>query len=248
MENVNFIFPHQLFEYHPLLQNGFPIYLIEEHLFFNQYAFHKQKIAFHRASMKAYAAFLENQGLSINYVEANDLNADIRKLIQTLSSKNTKTIHLVDPTDNWLQKRIKKSAAKAKINVASYENPSFLNTKKELEGFFRKDKKKFFQTKFYIEQRKKRNILIEKEDQPVGGKWSFDTENRKKYPKGKTPPEISFPKPDILRRSNKSMLKNTSQIIREFYQTHLILPYRLQNDKRLVQRFFKATICRIWAL
>ena len=71
MENVNFIFPHQLFEHHPLLQNGFPIYLIEEHLFFNQYAFHKQKIAFHRASMKAFGAFLEAQRLSVNYIEAN---------------------------------------------------------------------------------------------------------------------------------------------------------------------------------
>ena len=30
----------------------------------------------------------------------------------------------------------------------------------------------------------------------MGGKWSFDSENRKKYPKGKNVPYINLPKPD----------------------------------------------------
>jgi len=54
----------------------------------------------------------------------------------------------------------------------------------------------FFQTTFYKQQRKKRGILIEGKDQPIGGKWSFDADNRKKYPKGKTPPAITYPKKD----------------------------------------------------
>ena len=33
-------------------------------------------------------------------------------------------------------------------------------------------------------------------DSPVGGKWTFDDENRKKYPKGKVPPVTTFPKED----------------------------------------------------
>ena len=52
MKKVNLVFPHQLFEEGPLLKNESEIFLIEEHLFFNQYPFHQQKIAFHRASMK----------------------------------------------------------------------------------------------------------------------------------------------------------------------------------------------------
>ena len=46
------IFPHQLFKESPLFSNKAPVYLVEEFLFFKQYPFHKQKIAFHRASMK----------------------------------------------------------------------------------------------------------------------------------------------------------------------------------------------------
>jgi len=45
-KTINLIFPHQLFAESPLLQNGGEVYLIEEYLFFKQYAFHKQKIAF----------------------------------------------------------------------------------------------------------------------------------------------------------------------------------------------------------
>ena len=54
MEEVNIIFPNQLFEKSPLFDYKFKTYLIEEFLFFKQYKFHKKKIFFHRVSMKKY--------------------------------------------------------------------------------------------------------------------------------------------------------------------------------------------------
>ena len=54
MKAINIIFPNQLFKNSSLLENKHEIYLIEEFLFFKQYKFHKQKIAFHRATMKTY--------------------------------------------------------------------------------------------------------------------------------------------------------------------------------------------------
>ena len=36
-------------------------------------------------------------------------------------------------------------------------------------------------------------ILLNEDDKPVGDKWSFDTDNRKKYPKDKIAPKINFP-------------------------------------------------------
>ena len=38
--------------------------------------------------------------------------------------------------------------------------------------------------------------LIDENENPIGGKWSFDTDNRKKYPKTKTPPTIKAVKSD----------------------------------------------------
>jgi deoxyribodipyrimidine photolyase-related protein len=183
MKSINLIFPHQLFQESPIFETTAPIYIIEEYLFFKQYPFHKQKIAFHRASMKSYADFLRNKKkLEVNYIEAiNDLS-DIRKLIVKLSKQEVKHINYIDPTDNWLQKRIQKTSEEHGISTTEYTSPLFLNTKDELANFFRKDKKKYHQSTFYTEQRKKRKILVDSENNPLGGKWSFDAENRKKYP------------------------------------------------------------------
>jgi deoxyribodipyrimidine photolyase-related protein len=43
---------------------------------------------------------------------------------------------------------------------------------------------------FYKNVRKKLNILVDKNQKPVGGKWSFDDENRKKTPKGLEIPDL----------------------------------------------------------
>jgi len=188
---VNIIFPHQLFEKGPLIENKNEIYLIEEFLFFRQYRFHKQKIAFHRASMKFYQSYLEGMGRTVYYIESNSELSDIRKFGKELEDKSIREVHLIDPTDDWLEQRIRTLCYGYELNI--YENPQFLNTKKELSSFFRSDKKSFFQTTFYKNQRKKLKILIDEEQQPIGGKWTYDKENRKKFPKSKTPPVISFP-------------------------------------------------------
>ncbi|MFN3940298.1 MAG: cryptochrome/photolyase family protein, partial [Chitinophagales bacterium] len=59
--NIGILFPHQLFEQSPLLHTCNIIYLVEEQLFFKQYNFHKQKIAFHRASMQFYESYLQSK-------------------------------------------------------------------------------------------------------------------------------------------------------------------------------------------
>jgi deoxyribodipyrimidine photolyase-related protein len=59
-----------------------------------------------------------------------------------------------------------------------------------LEPFFREDKKKLFQTSFYKSERNRLNILLDSNNNPVGGKWTYDDQNREKYPKGKTTPKI----------------------------------------------------------
>ncbi|WP_104736058.1 cryptochrome/photolyase family protein [Hanstruepera ponticola] len=191
MKAVNILFPNQLFLKSPLLDNDYPIYLVEEYLFFSQYAFHKQKIAFHRASMLYYNDFLENKNKEVVYIDATDDNSDIRKLIATLIKQGTTEIHIIEPVDNWLEKHI--HSALNDCELVSYNNPLFINTKSDLKHFFKPEKKSFSQTTFYKQQRKKRNILIDDDDNPEGGKWTYDTENRKKYPKDKTPPNIHYP-------------------------------------------------------
>jgi len=194
MKEISLVFPHQLFEESPVFEYDIPIYLVEEYLFFKQYPFHKQKIGFHRATMKRYADYIqEHTKLKVHYIEAIEDLSDIRKLIPELKQQGIEHIHYIDPTDNWLQLRLQKGLLENNISSTQHETKLFINQKDEIANFFRADKKKYHQTTFYKEQRKKRNILLTEDDEPKGGKWTFDSENRKKYPAKKTPPPVQFP-------------------------------------------------------
>lgn len=190
MTEIHLLFPHQLFLESEQLQQSLPVYLVEEFLFFRQYAFHKQKIAYHRASMKIYADYLRQKGFVVHYISAFEEESDVRNLLLYFQKLQITKIHFTDPSDNWLEKRLLHGAEERGITLKAYHSPQWINTRADLKTFFRADKQKFFQTTFYQMERKRLGILINEKGEPMGRKWSFDTENRLRYPKGKTPPEI----------------------------------------------------------
>ena len=240
MKQVNLIFPHQLFQGSPLFETNAPIYLVEEYLFFKQFPFHKQKIAFHRATMKRYEDFLlKDKNFEVHYVEAIEDISDIRQLIPLLGSQGIKHINYIDPTDNWLQKRINNSCLESNISTTEHNSPLFLNTKEDLATFFRSDKKKYHQTSFYTEQRKKRNILMEPDGKPTGGKWTFDTENRKKYPAKKTPPSIQFPDVDSYYEDAKQYVETNFSNHLGSLTEHSLYPIHFETTKSWLNQFFE---------
>jgi deoxyribodipyrimidine photolyase-related protein len=235
-KELHLIFPHQLFKNSEVLEQVNHIYLVEEFLFFNHYKFHKQKIGFHRASMKAYQDYLEDLGKNVTYVEAIDERSDVRQLLPHLKNEGIKTLHIIDPTDNWLVKHIKQSSDG--IDIKWYESPLFINSKKELGTFFNPNKKKFFQTSFYKNERKKRDILMVS-GAPEGGKLTYDSDNRKKYPKGKTPPSLHFPEKSKYHKEaeeyvNESFENNYGQL-NEF----IVYPIDFESAESWLQQFFE---------
>lgn len=184
--DVSFIFPHQLYEANPAIAKGRTIYLIEDELFFTQYPFHKHKLMLHRASMKAYQQHLESSGFTVTYIEAH-AQLSLDHLFQKLKEERVTQLHVVDPTDYLLSRRLNRFADRYEIKLVNYESPNFLCDTNYLNDYF-KTKKRYFLTEFYIEQRKRFDILYEN-GKPVGDKWTFDQENRKKLPESVVPPE-----------------------------------------------------------
>jgi deoxyribodipyrimidine photolyase-related protein len=197
MNQATIIFPHQLFPQHPSLHKKVPVYLIEEFLFFRQYPFHKKKIMLHRASMKHYANMLGKQGYKVTYIDSLSIENDIRLLIKKLAADKVRELLYTDPADNWLEKRMITAAGEYKIMLQKSDTPNFLNTVEETNAFFN-GRKTYFQTDFYMWQRKQRKILVDEQLKPEGGKWTFDVDNRKAFPKGELTPSISFPKEDDI--------------------------------------------------
>jgi deoxyribodipyrimidine photolyase-related protein len=220
MQSVSIVFPHQLFNPHPALHKERPAYLVEEHLFFRQYNFHQQKLMLHRASMKMFEAHIEKKVKAVHYIETNEKISDIRQLIPILAKKGITEIHYADTVDNWLEKRIKQAALKNNIRLITYPCPNFLNQIEDVAAFFA-NKKTYFQTDFYIQQRKERKLLLEKDNKPIGGKWTFDADNRLKFPKSETVPTIRFPK------ENK-YVKEAKQYIAAHFKNNYGLPASFQ--------------------
>lgn len=193
MSSIFLIFPHQLFENIELLKSFDEVYLIEEQLFFRQYKFHKQKLVLHRASMKYYESFLKRNKIPVQYIESTQEQQDIRILISEFKVQKPIRIEYYDVCDDWLHSRIQEVCLQNNIACKTHPSELFLTSSQNLESYFG-SKKKYFQTDFYIQQRKRLKLLIDEKQQPSGGKWSFDADNRLKYPKEKKAPTIEFPK------------------------------------------------------
>lgn len=237
MDKTGILFPHQLFEQNPLALTCNIIYLVEEKLFFKQYNFHKRKIAFHRASMKAYENFLQAKSIKVIYINAFDEIADIRKLIPYLKTQGIDNFEYIETTDSWLEKRIKTLANSYEIKAKKTSTPMFLNSTEELIAFFT-EKKRMFQADFYKHQRQKHNILLDEHKKPLGGKWSFDDENRSKYPKEKMPPITTFLNPntfylEAIQYTNLYFANNYGKL-----NTDFTLPTTHQESKIWLKNFF----------
>lgn len=182
------IFPHQLFHGHPGLElNPDRIVLIEDSLFWGDWnypmKFHQQKLWLHRAAMKRYQSRLNGMGFDTIYRDYDSQRHSLKKhLSQVVESADPspKKFAVCHPTDFILQKRLEAFCENSNIKLEYLNNPGFLNSPQEnIE--YRESKSRWFMADFYKWQRKRFDLLMEG-DEPAGGKWSFDEENRRKVP------------------------------------------------------------------
>ena len=183
------VFPNQLFEKHPGLKRvPSRVVLIEDSLFFGDHhhpaKFHKQKLWLHRATMKRYEAQLHEQGFETLYIDYDPtpgaLAKQLARVCRSIKSSPRKLM-VADPTDFILEKRLQRISHKIKVEIEVLPNPGFLNSR-EQNIDYRAGKKRWFMADFYKFQRRRLNILMD-DDEPIGGRWSFDEDNRKKVPK-----------------------------------------------------------------
>jgi len=187
---LDFLFlPHQLVVPQTSSTGPKTAWMLEEHLFYSQYRFHRQKLIHQRACMKVLAQELQGLGWTVHYTNSKDPHSDIRSFLEQNASRFAQnTLHLYRCSDHWLQKRILTQAQKLQLNVVWLPNPLFLDNPMDDASWF-KGKKRFLQADYYRKQRIQRHILLEPQSQePLGGRWSYDEDNRKRYPAQASPP------------------------------------------------------------
>lgn len=207
---VCLIFSNQLFAEHPVFKKNSPLYLIDDGLKYgldSQYpaSFHRKKFILLKAAI---TEFLNEHNekqitlLSHGYDEATKTES----LLNQLPSEVSKVTYC-ELNDFILEKRLNTFAKGKGIELNQLPSPNFLTNLGWAESVLSKLKKPIMGS-FYIQQRRKLEVLIDDDAKPLGGKWSFDDENRKKLPKGIQIPELPIP-------AERESVKNARKELRE---------------------------------
>ena len=189
--SIFLLFPHQLFENIANLQAAKTIYILEHPVFFGkrkiQMSFNKKKLIMHRASMKYYADYLKkNTSAKIIYKEYQELAKYPTGLPPTF--KSLKNVTYYKTIDHELEEALRH------FRGDSLEPLNFMTTDEEFAAYYatvKSHKKPFFQTGFYKWQRERLQILM-KNGKPIGGKLTYDNENRSPLPKNIKLPEVAI--------------------------------------------------------
>ncbi len=134
---------------------------------------HKQKLVLVFSAMRHFAEELKEAGYTVDYRKTHSFAEGLKEHLKDYDSE---ICLLHEPTDYFIEKDFDKLHKIINFKILS-EKPLFLVGKKDWEKYLPKDKS-WKQEKVYQRLRKEQNILMEG-DRPVGGKWSYDTENRK---------------------------------------------------------------------
>lgn len=159
--------------------------MIEDTLFFGDARyparFHKQKLAYHRASMAAWREAREAEGFSVQLQRYEGPDSSLSTLFEQLASEGYKEVRVVDPHDYILSHRLAQAAETAGLSLSVLTTPAFINERAE-NGRWRAQHKRWAMKEFYAWQRQRLDILMDGSE-PAGGKYSFDEDNRRKIPK-----------------------------------------------------------------
>lgn len=193
------IFPVTLFEDTSALEGYDTIYIVEDSVYFQLYKFHKLKLALHIASMNSYAEYLKSLSYNVEYIT----NQYADELYAKLESATA-----YDPVDHGVRKKLKSIS-----NLTILPTPYFLTSIEQLNEFKILTPTYSHDTSFYRWQRKRLNILMESDGVTPIGKWTYDTENREKFPIDIVEP-VTYPTPtdqyriDAIARVKKEFPSN----------------------------------------
>ena len=241
MKQISIIFPNQLFRESPILKINCEILILEDSLFFGNDKFHKlinhkNKLVFHRASMLAYKNYLEISGFKVLYIENKNNVSTVDYLSEFIKNKYQK-INLIDPHDFLIMKRINNFVESNNLALNILPSPMFMSSE-DLKDLFASNAKKPLMGRFYENQRKSQKILVNPDDTPEGGKWSFDEMNRKKLPKKINIPDTpKLQKNKFVVNAERSLANFDIEFIGE--SNNFLYPTNFEEADEWLNDFFK---------
>jgi deoxyribodipyrimidine photolyase-related protein len=146
--------------------------------------YHRKKLALLLSAMRHYADALRARGFTVDYRTADSFEDGLRAHIA-----HYQPTHMIMMEASEYAARTQQTtlAPNLGIKVEILPNTQFLIGRhnphpQPIAG------KKYIMEHFYRDMRRHFRLLVTADDQPVGGAWNFDKENRRRLPKGTQPP------------------------------------------------------------
>ena len=142
---------------------------------------HKAKIAYILSAMRHHAAALRERGWRVDYVQLDNSNnsgsfngevarAQNRHQIESIRITEAGEWRVMEMVENWEDQ--------FGVPVTICPDDRFIATHQDF-GDWAEGKKQLRMEFFYREMRRKTGLLLDQEGNPEGGKWNYDSENRK---------------------------------------------------------------------
>ncbi|MGD7008698.1 cryptochrome/photolyase family protein [Metabacillus sp. 84] len=171
--------------------------------------YHKQKLVLLFSAMRHFAEELRDKGYKVDYRESESFEKGWEEH-KSQHEPDEVIVHL--PADHRMRKILKKWKNDQKTDVAFLEEEAlFLTKEKDWDSLLDREKE-WRLDPIYRELRKRFNVLMDG-DNPEGGKWSYDQENRKPPKKG-----LNFKKPKSTRQDQ--ITKDVIRKVEDTYKDH----------------------------
>lgn len=160
---------------------------------------HPKKIAFILAAMRHFADELRARGYRVDYVALEDrdntgsFDGELRRAI---TRHEPERLILCHPGEYRVLEIMRDWQENLDIPVEIRPDSRFVASLDEFAGWA-KGRKQWRMEYFYREMRRKTGLLMTRDGKPEGGKWNFDSENRKPLKPGSEPlPQMPGRDPD----------------------------------------------------
>jgi len=155
---------------------------------------HQQKIVLFLAAMRSYRDTLEAAGLRVHYVDLDGgTGRSYEDHLGSVVDPDTELVHF-EIEDKPMESRIVAFAEQRGLARRELSSPMFLTRRADFASYAQ-GRKTLRMADFYKRERIRQGLLLEAGDAPVGGRWSYDEDNRKKLPRNLLPPSLTGPPP-----------------------------------------------------
>lgn len=157
------------------------------------FQYHKHKLMLFLSAMRSHADEIRKD-YALQYWQLSAENRHLSyedKLAQTLEEHpGVVEVVMYVIEDKFFHQRMQQFCQERALQLTIVDSPLFMNTIRDFQEYLNRSKRPFMHY-FYMEQRKRWDILVNGQGEPEGGQWSMDAENRKKLPKGIAVPELN---------------------------------------------------------